>query len=160
MTVAVAALVPGALVGWLVWQAVGDSGGGGSTSARSTASAGAPGSSSAAPGSSSASRTPTASGTDDGKPPSSTLSGPAIPAASDPPAAAGPLRGKVVVIDPGHNPGNFQHSADINRKVNIGTNWKECDTTGTSTNAGYSEARFTLDVARRCARCCNRRAPR
>lgn len=149
MTVAVAALVPGALVGWLVWQAVGDSGGGGSTSARSTASAGAPGSSSAAPGSSSASRTPTASGTDDGKPPSSTLSGPAIPAASDPPAAAGPLRGKVVVIDPGHNPGNFQHSADINRKVNIGTNWKECDTTGTSTNAGYSEARFTLDVARR-----------
>lgn len=149
MTVAVAALVPGALVGWLVWQAVGDSGGGGSTSARSTASAGAPGSSSAAPGSSSAARTPTASGTDDGKPPSSTLSGPATPAASDLPAAAGPLNGKVVVIDPGHNPGNFQHSADINRKVNIGTNWKECDTTGTSTNAGYSEARFTLDVARR-----------
>jgi N-acetylmuramoyl-L-alanine amidase len=149
MTVAVAALVPGALVGWLVWQAVGDSGGGGSTSARSTASAGAPGSSSAAPGSSSAARTPTASGTDDGKPPSSPLSGPATPAASDLPAAAGPLNGKVVVIDPGHNPGNFQHSADINRKVNIGTNWKECDTTGTSTNAGYSEARFTLDVARR-----------
>jgi N-acetylmuramoyl-L-alanine amidase len=149
MTVAVAALVPGALVGWLVWQAVGDSGGGDSTSARSTASAGALGSSSAAPGSSSAARTPTASGTDDGKPPSSTLSGPATPAASDLPAAAGPLKGKVVVIDPGHNPGNFQHSADINRKVNIGTNWKECDTTGTSTNAGYSEARFTLDVARR-----------
>lgn len=149
MTVAIAALVPGALVGWLVWQAVGDSGGGGSTSARSTASARAPGSSSAAPGSSSTARTPTASGTDDGKPPSSTLSGPATSAASDLPAVAGPLKGKVVVIDPGHNPGNFQHSADINRKVNIGTNWKECDTTGTSTNAGYSEARFTLDVARR-----------
>ncbi|MCX4592350.1 N-acetylmuramoyl-L-alanine amidase [Streptomyces sp. NBC_01549] len=149
MTVAIAALVPGALVGWLVWQAVGDSGGGGSTSARSTASARAPGSSSAAPGSSSTARTPTASGTDDGKPPSSTLSGPATSAASDLPAVAGSLKGKVVVIDPGHNPGNFQHSADINRKVNIGTNWKECDTTGTSTNAGYSEARFTLDVARR-----------
>lgn len=33
--------------------------------------------------------------------------------------------------------------------MNIGTNWKECDTTGTSTNAGYTEARFTLDVAHR-----------
>jgi N-acetylmuramoyl-L-alanine amidase len=65
------------------------------------------------------------------------------------PAASGPLKGKVVVIDPGHNPGNFRHAAEINRKVNIGTNWKECDTTGTSTNAGYTEAQFTLDVARR-----------
>ena len=65
------------------------------------------------------------------------------------PAASGPLKGKVVVIDPGHNPGNFQHTTEINRKVNIGTNWKECDTTGTSTNAGYTEAKFTLDVARR-----------
>ncbi|EFF90762.1 N-acetymuramyl-L-alanine amidase [Streptomyces sp. e14] len=54
-----------------------------------------------------------------------------------------------VVIDPGHNPGNFQHTAEINRQVDIGTNRKECDTTGTSTNAGYTEARFTLDVAHR-----------
>ncbi|MCF1600544.1 N-acetylmuramoyl-L-alanine amidase, partial [Streptomyces muensis] len=65
------------------------------------------------------------------------------------PAATGPLKGKVVVIDPGHNPNNFQHTAEINRKVNIGTNWKECDTTGTSTNDGYSEAKFTLDLAHR-----------
>lgn len=33
--------------------------------------------------------------------------------------------------------------------MDIGTNRKECDTTGTSTNAGYTEARFTLDVAHR-----------
>jgi N-acetylmuramoyl-L-alanine amidase len=33
--------------------------------------------------------------------------------------------------------------------VDIGTNRKECDTTGTSTNSGYSEAAFTLDVAHR-----------
>lgn len=59
------------------------------------------------------------------------------------------LKGKVVVIDPGHNPTNFEHTADINRKVDIGTNWKECDTTGTSTNSDYSEAKFTLDVAHR-----------
>ncbi|MCX3058986.1 N-acetylmuramoyl-L-alanine amidase [Streptomyces beihaiensis] len=60
-----------------------------------------------------------------------------------------PLKGKVVVIDPGHNPGNFRHTTDINRTVNIGNESKECDTTGTSTDAGYTEARFTLDVARR-----------
>lgn len=33
--------------------------------------------------------------------------------------------------------------------MDIGTNSKECDTTGTATNAGYPEARFTLDVSRR-----------
>lgn len=81
------------------------------------------------------------------KPLSPTLS-PADPATT-PASSAAPLAGKVVVVDPGHNPGNFRHSADINRKVNIGTNWKECDTTGTATNDGYTEAEFTLDVARR-----------
>jgi N-acetylmuramoyl-L-alanine amidase len=55
----------------------------------------------------------------------------------------------VVVVDPGHNPGNFRHPSEINRQVDIGTNSKECDTTGTATNAGYTEARFTLDVSRR-----------
>ena len=33
--------------------------------------------------------------------------------------------------------------------MDIGTNRKECDTTGTSTNAGYAEAQFTLDVSHR-----------
>ncbi|WP_333753759.1 N-acetylmuramoyl-L-alanine amidase, partial [Streptomyces sp. IBSBF 2394] len=70
------------------------------------------------------------------------------PSASRPPAS-GPLKGKVVVIDPGHNPANFQHATEINRKVNVGTHWKECDTTGTATNAGWPEAKFTLDVAHR-----------
>ena len=67
----------------------------------------------------------------------------------NPGAPATSLAGKVVVIDPGHNPGNFKHGAEIARKVNIGTNSKECDTTGTATNSGYTEAEFTLDVARR-----------
>ncbi|MFV0130133.1 N-acetylmuramoyl-L-alanine amidase [Streptomyces sp. HMX112] len=61
----------------------------------------------------------------------------------------GPLAGKVVVIDPGHNPGNFQHAREINEPVDIGTNRKECDTTGTATNTGYTEAEFTLDVSHR-----------
>lgn len=61
----------------------------------------------------------------------------------------GSLKGKTVVIDPGHNPHNRDHGREIARLVDIGTERKECDTTGTSTNDGYAEASFTLDVARR-----------
>jgi N-acetylmuramoyl-L-alanine amidase len=137
LTVAVAALVPGALAGWLVWQAVGDSGDGG-------------GSDKTAPRSPSSSSAPaTASHKADGKPSTPATSTPSRKPSASRPAGSGPLAGKVVAIDPGHNAGNFQHTADINRQVDIGTNWKECDTTGTSTNAGYTEAEFTLDVARR-----------
>ncbi|MFD7228885.1 N-acetylmuramoyl-L-alanine amidase [Streptomyces sp. NPDC059881] len=64
-------------------------------------------------------------------------------------AGTGPLAGKVVVIDPGHNPGNFRHTREINALVDIGTHRKECDTTGTSTNDGHTEAEFTLDVSHR-----------
>lgn len=71
------------------------------------------------------------------------------PSASAPDARSGPLSGKTVVIDPGHNPRNHLHTAEIARQVDIGTTHKECDTTGTSTNAGYPEAEFTLDVAHR-----------
>lgn len=63
--------------------------------------------------------------------------------------ATGPLSGKTVVIDPGHNPNNHLHTREINRQVDIGTTRKECDTTGTSTNSGYAEAQFTLDVSHR-----------
>lgn len=118
---ALAALVPGALIGWFVYEAVGGPGGGSGTAAATTSSP-----SSGAPVS------PTGIASNNDKPPN-----------------PGPLKGKVVVIDPGHNITNFQHTAEINRKVNIGTNWKECDTTGTSTNAGYAEAKFTMDVSHR-----------
>ncbi|MFI6945570.1 N-acetylmuramoyl-L-alanine amidase [Streptomyces sp. NPDC050422] len=74
---------------------------------------------------------------------------PATPFPSTPATASGPLSGKTVVIDPGHNPDNHLHTAEINRQVDIGTTHKECDTTGTSTNSGYAEARFTLDVSHR-----------
>lgn len=60
-----------------------------------------------------------------------------------------PLAGKTVVLDPGHNLDNQYHTAEINRLVDVGNGRKECDTTGTSTDAGYAEATFTLDVARR-----------
>ncbi|MFG2607761.1 N-acetylmuramoyl-L-alanine amidase [Streptomyces sp. NPDC048514] len=138
LTVALAALVPGALLGWVVYEAVGGGGPGGSDRTGSpaplshTASAPAPASSSprSAPPGDDGERSPR-------------------PSAPGAPAGSGPLAGKVVVIDPGHNPGNFRHVSEINRKVDIGTNRKECDTTGTSTDAGYAEARFTLDVAHR-----------
>ncbi|MGC5035390.1 N-acetylmuramoyl-L-alanine amidase [Streptomyces sp. DT190] len=126
LTVALAALVPGALLGWLVYETVGGSGDDGGTS-RATVGASTP----AAP-------------TGDGKQPE-----PSPTPTASAPAATGPLKGKVVVIDPGHNPGNFQHPDEINRTVDIGTHRKECDTTGTSTDDGYTEAKFTLDVAHR-----------
>ncbi|MFF4038485.1 N-acetylmuramoyl-L-alanine amidase [Streptomyces sp. NPDC001816] len=133
LTVALAALVPGALLGWLVYEAVGGSGGSGSGSDTAGPQTSAASPSTAEPWS--------APATDDDKQKS--------PSPSHTSTADGPLKGKVVVIDPGHNPGNFSHAAEINRQVDIGTNKKECDTTGTSTNSGYTEARFSLDVAHR-----------
>jgi N-acetylmuramoyl-L-alanine amidase len=79
-------------------------------------------------------------------------SGTANPAA----AAAGPLNlaavaGKIIVIDPGHNGANGAHPEIINQPVPMGTGTKACDTTGTATNGGYSEAAFTFDVGTRLA---------
>ncbi|MFJ6610808.1 N-acetylmuramoyl-L-alanine amidase [Streptomyces sp. NPDC091289] len=81
--------------------------------------------------------------------PSGSASGPSSGPASGKPLPRGPLTGRTVVIDPGHNPGNRDHTREINQQVDIGTGRKECDTTGTSTNDGYAEARFTLDVSHR-----------
>ncbi|GAA2402945.1 N-acetylmuramoyl-L-alanine amidase [Nonomuraea africana] len=64
-------------------------------------------------------------------------------------AAQKPLEGKTIVIDPGHNGGNRNNPKAINRQVNVLTQWKACDTTGTATNDGYSEAAFTWDVSQR-----------
>lgn len=129
--VAGAALVLGGAGGWLVWRADGLGGGG----------------------------APAATATSEGRPGGSEVPAPAGPGTVPPPASSpapfpsekesGPLAGKVVVVDPGHNPGNFSHTREINRQVDIGTNRKECDTTGTATAAGYREADFTLDVSRR-----------
>jgi N-acetylmuramoyl-L-alanine amidase len=118
-----------------VVQGAGGSGGEGSEASGTATSSGTASSSSAS----------TPSGTASPSPSSDEKPGPAPSGA----AASGPLKGKVVVIDPGHNPENFRHTADINKKVDIGTGRKECDTTGTSTNDGYTEAEFTLDVAHR-----------
>ena len=55
-----------------------------------------------------------------------------------------------VVLNPGHNGGNGSHSAEISRLVPAGYGEKKaCDTTGTTTNAGYPEHAFTWDLALR-----------
>ena len=136
ITIAVAALVPTALAGWLVWLAM--SGPDENEppkmlplpSKQTTAGEDPAPSASPAPGGSAASPKP--------KPSQPSKGG-----------GTGPLAGKVVVIDPGHNSGNFRHASEINKLVDIGTNRKECDTTGTSTNDGYTEAAFTRDVSQR-----------
>ena len=67
-------------------------------------------------------------------------------------AAVAPLSGKTIAIDPGHNGRNYLHTAEINRLVDAGTLRKACDTTGTETNDGYTEAAFTFDVSLRLAK--------
>jgi N-acetylmuramoyl-L-alanine amidase len=95
---------------------------------------------------------------------------PAHPASSPAPAAnpqvnraAQPVTGapatpapatvpKVVVLDAGHNGANSTHLAEIRRQVPDGRGGtKECNTTGTETDAGYPEHAFTFDVTARAA---------
>jgi N-acetylmuramoyl-L-alanine amidase len=59
-----------------------------------------------------------------------------------------PLTGVVVGIDPGHNGRNYTDPAYIDRPVWNGREMEACDTTGTETDAGYPEPRFTFRVAR------------
>ncbi len=80
-----------------------------------------------------------------------TSASPSAPPPSSPsPSPSKVAAGKVVVLDPGHNGGNGSHAAEINRQVPAGRGQtKPCNTTGTSTNAGYPEHAFTWDVAQR-----------
>jgi N-acetylmuramoyl-L-alanine amidase len=84
--------------------------------------------------------------------PSTTGPPSAAPTATAPsrtPVAGAPL----VVLDPGHNGGNGAHPAEIRRLVPDGRgSTKACNTTGTSTDAGYPEHAFTFDVALRTER--------
>jgi N-acetylmuramoyl-L-alanine amidase len=58
-----------------------------------------------------------------------------------------PLTGKVVGIDPGHNGRNYADPDYIGRPVWNGREWEDCDTTGTQTDGGYTEALFNFRVA-------------
>jgi len=67
----------------------------------------------------------------------------ALPDAS----AALPLEGKIIGIDPGHNGLNHTDPAFLNRQVWNGRTDEDCDTTGTVTDSGYTEALFNFRVA-------------
>ncbi|MDX6741890.1 N-acetylmuramoyl-L-alanine amidase [Actinocorallia sp. A-T 12471] len=58
--------------------------------------------------------------------------------------AAYSVKGQTIVLDPGHNGGPLKGT-----QVFVGNGYKACDTSGTSTNAGYTEHAFTWDVAKR-----------
>ncbi|UQX00962.1 N-acetylmuramoyl-L-alanine amidase [Streptomyces sp. RerS4] len=154
LVVTVAALAPACLAGWVVSQTFAAGSGPGDGRPRTLSATGAH-SHAASPGGADAKARTSAS-------PSASAGAPASPASSasptTPPASAsaptsapakGPLAGRTVVIDPGHNTNNFRHTTEINQKVDIGTTRKECDTTGTTTASGYREAEFSLDVSRR-----------
>ncbi|MEV7183390.1 N-acetylmuramoyl-L-alanine amidase [Kitasatospora sp. NPDC093102] len=150
-TTAAAVAVPLCTAGWFGWRALDHSGPAGATAAPATAATTAP-----APEQPSPADTATAAATPltpPVEPPSTALATetptppPPAPAPTD--AATTSLAGRTVLLDPGHNPGNSAHTAEINRQVDIGNTRKECDTTGTETNAGYTEAEYTLDVSRR-----------
>ncbi|MFE9562394.1 N-acetylmuramoyl-L-alanine amidase [Streptomyces sp. NPDC006487] len=135
LVVAAAAIAPAALAGWVLTEVLSGGAGDDSRPPRIVMPLAA---SAAVPSAPSASAAPT---------PAPGAS--AAPAGTPAPAAAKGLAGRTVVIDPGHNTGNFKHTTEINRQVDIGTNRKECDTTGTTTNSGYMEAEFSMDVSRR-----------
>ena len=58
-----------------------------------------------------------------------------------------PLAGKVVGIDPGHNGRNGTDPSYIDHLIWNGREEEGCDTTGTETDGGYTEARFNFNVA-------------
>jgi N-acetylmuramoyl-L-alanine amidase len=53
----------------------------------------------------------------------------------------------VVGIDPGHNGANYSDPSFINHRIWNGREEESCDTTGTETAGGYTEARFNFKVA-------------
>jgi N-acetylmuramoyl-L-alanine amidase len=57
------------------------------------------------------------------------------------------LAGKIIGIDPGHNGLNYTDPAFLNHQIWNGREWEDCDTTGTETDGGYTEAKFNWLVA-------------
>jgi N-acetylmuramoyl-L-alanine amidase len=58
-----------------------------------------------------------------------------------------PLAGKVVGIDPGHNGLSYTAPQIIDQPIWNGREDESCDTTGTATDSGYTEAQYNFNVA-------------
>jgi len=131
-------------------------------SAATTPSAGT-GTSSHAPGSTTAPSSTVTAASSNTRPKPSTATGQAVsttptaatrttvhspPAQQTPPASVRLLlAGRTVGIDPGHNGENFTDPAYINHLIWDGREMKACNTTGTATDSGYTEAQFNFNVA-------------
>jgi N-acetylmuramoyl-L-alanine amidase len=63
------------------------------------------------------------------------------------PVRSDPFAGITVGVDPGHNGRNFTDPSYLNRQIWNGREHEACNTTGTETDSGYSEARFTFAIA-------------
>jgi N-acetylmuramoyl-L-alanine amidase len=57
------------------------------------------------------------------------------------------LAGKIVGIDPGHNGLNYTNPSYLNQQIFNGRTKEDCDTTGTQTGTGYTEAQFNFNVS-------------
>ena len=141
LIVVLAALVPTCFAGWLVWQSL-DGAGEPSEKTKTAPAHPSDGQDRGEAGGDGEKGQGRPGGKDEGN-------GKGAKDPDGPSKSAKPLAGKTVVLDPGHNPHNGEHPDEISRRVDIGTAKKECDTTGTATNSGYPEAKFTLDLARR-----------
>ncbi|WP_432096193.1 N-acetylmuramoyl-L-alanine amidase [Streptomyces sp. bgisy100] len=147
--------VPTCFAGWLGWQAIGGTDDGRAKEAVSRPSAAArtdgrtPEGGEVKPSRQAPSAGASRPGPDKSRGGTGSGGGDGAGQRGDSPAPDGPLAGKVVVVDPGHNLHNRDHTGEIAESVDIGTHRKECDTTGAATNSGYSEAAFALDVSRR-----------
>jgi N-acetylmuramoyl-L-alanine amidase len=62
-------------------------------------------------------------------------------------SSARPLTGTVVGIDPGHNDHSWSDPSFLNHLIWNGRQMETCDTTGTETDGGYTEAQFNWNVA-------------
>ncbi|TYP87202.1 N-acetylmuramoyl-L-alanine amidase [Blastococcus xanthinilyticus] len=89
-----------------------------------------------------------------GRDPTATESAPrpqrSAPAADAEPAAEPgppPLAGRTVALDPGHNRDNGRYPDEIGRPVDAGGFAKQCNTTGTATDAGVPEATLNWELA-------------
>lgn len=64
------------------------------------------------------------------------------------PISPGPLLGKVIVVDPGHNGQNYKYS-DVGRAGSLEGDGPACNTAGSSTNAGLDEMKINWEVGTR-----------
>ncbi|KAA6222178.1 N-acetylmuramoyl-L-alanine amidase [Streptomyces albofaciens JCM 4342] len=146
LVVVLAALLAACAAGWLIWRSTSGHGGDRPPKALPAASPGSP-----SPGGTPGEGGTGGSGQDgSGRPAPDASDGKGDRPGTGPGGRPGTrLQGKTVLLDPGHNIRNRDHTREIARRVDVGNGRKECDTTGTSTDDGYAEADFTLDVARR-----------